>query len=130
MKSGLRRLRNAAAGPPVPMSRPANGRGLIYDLGAGTTDKLAQLRTYRSNGTVHSIVSLLQSAPAGPRWHLYKQQPVDGRRRYSTADVGDDQRPEVLNHAAMKLWNSPNEFHSGFEFREGSNQHLELTGET
>ena len=88
------------------------------------------MRAYGRSGTVFSIVSLLASSTASPAWHLYKKQPVDGRRRYTTGDKGSDQRTEVINHAALSLWNMPNDFHSGFEFREGSNQHQELTGET
>ena len=131
MRSGLRRaLRNQGAGPPVPMSSYGYKRGLMFDLGASRQSREQQLRAYRRSGTVFSIVSLLQSAPAGPPWHLYKKQPVDGRRRYTTADKGSDQRVEVVSHAALSLWSKPNDFHSAFEFREGSNQHLELCGET
>lgn len=130
MKSAIRRFRNQAKGPPVPMSARNRGRGLMFDLGAGRASREQQLRAYGKSGTIFSIVSLLQSAPAGPDWHLYKKSKTDGRRRYSTADHGSDQRVEVLTHAAISLWNKPNDFHSAFEFREGCNQHLELTGET
>jgi HK97 family phage portal protein len=131
VKSGLRRLRNAASGPPVPMAPVgAYRRGHVFDLGVGKQSREQQMRAYGMSGTVFSIVSLLQQAAASPAWHLYKKQPVDGRRRYSTGDEGSDQRTEVVNHAALTLWNKPNDFHSGFAFREGSNQHLELTGET
>ena len=75
-------------------------------------------------------MSLLAQAAASPHWHLYMKQPQDGRRRYATTDQGDDQRKEVTVHAALSLWHKPNDFHSGFEFREGANQHEELTGET
>lgn len=132
MKSGLRRLRNQVkqGGPPVPMAGGSYRRGLSFDLGAGRASRETYMRQYGRSGTVYSIVSLLQQAAATPRWHLYKKQPVDGRRRYSTADAGDDQRTEVVTHAALTLWNKPNAFQSGFEFREGANQHLELAGET
>lgn len=131
MKSGLRQLQNKMkrGGPPVPTVGRGR-RGSMFDLGVGRMSKTAQLETYRASGTVFSIVSLLQSAPAWPPWHLYKKQPVDGRRRYTTTDKGSDQRTEVIQHAAIKLWNQPNMYMSGFEFREGCNQHLELTGET
>jgi HK97 family phage portal protein len=102
----------------------------MFDLGTGRASRETYMRAYGQSGTVFSIVSLLQQAAASPRWRLYKKQPQDGRRRYSTADVGDDQRTEVVKHAALSLWNKPNQFMSGFEFREGSNQHEELTGET
>jgi HK97 family phage portal protein len=88
------------------------------------------MRQYGMSGTLYGIVSLLAEASATPTWHLYKKQPVDGRRRYSTTDKGSDQRIEVIQHAAIQLWNDPNDFHSGFEFREGCQQHQELTGET
>lgn len=131
MRSGLRRaFRNKASGPPVPLAPYGYRRGMQFDLGVGRASRETHMRTYRQSGTVFSIVSLLQQSAASPEWHLYKKQPVDGRRRYSTADTGDDQRTEVIQHAALKLWNKPNAFHTGFEFREGSNQHEELTGET
>lgn len=132
MKSGLRRLTNASKtqGPPVPIASNAYRRGMMFDLGVGRASRETQMRTYGRSGTVFAIVSLLQQAAASPRWHLYKKQPQDGRRRYSMADAGDDQRIEIVSHAALSLWNKPNDFHTGFEFREGANQHLELTGET
>jgi HK97 family phage portal protein len=133
VKSGLRRLRNAASAgsqPPVPLSPNSYRRASMFDLGVGRQSKESQLRAYGMSGTVYAIVSLLQQSCASPAWHLYKKQPVDGRRRYTTGDMGADQRTEVVNHAAGALWAKPNLFHSGFAFREGSNQHLELTGET
>lgn len=105
-------------------------RGHSFDLGAGRASRETMMRAYGRSGTVFSIVSLLQSAAASPAWHLYKKQPVDGRVRYTTGDRGSDQRTEVIQHAALSLWNKPNGFHTGFEFREGANQHQELTGET
>ena len=130
MKSAIRRLRNQASRPPVPMSGPYRGRGLTFDLGAGRASRESFMRAYGRSGTIFSIVSLLQQSGAAPAWHLYKKQPQDGRRRYTTGDRGSDQRTEVIQHAALSLWAMPNSFHTGFEFREGANQHLELTGET
>lgn len=129
MKSALRRVRNAARPPPIPLV-PNYRRGLTFDLGVGRHSREQFMRAYGQSGTVYSIVSLLAEAAAAPAWRLYKKQPVDGRRRYSTGDQGSDQRTEVTVHAAISLWNQPNSFHSGFEFREGCNQHEELTGET
>jgi HK97 family phage portal protein len=129
VKSAVRRLRNAASKPPVPLASTYR-RGNMFDLGASKASRETYMRAYGKSGTVFSIVSLLQQAAASPAWHLYKKQPVDGRRRYTTGDQGSDQRVEVINHAALSLWTRPNDFHSGFEFREGSNQHEELTGET
>jgi HK97 family phage portal protein len=131
MRSGLRRLTNASSKPPVPLSPPGYGSaGLRFPLIGGPAGREQYLRAYARNGTVFSIVSLLAEAAAKPTWHLYQKPKQDGRVRYTTADQGSDQRVEVLQHAAVKLWNTPNSFHTGFEFREGSNQHEELTGET
>lgn len=134
MKSPLRALlhpRNAGK-PPIPLDngRSPRGRGLSYNLGNGRQDAESFMRQYGISGTVFGIVSLLAESAATPTWHLYKKPPVDGRRRYTTGDQGSDQRVEVVQHAAIQLWNSPNDWHSGFEFREGAQQHEELTGET
>lgn len=130
MKSGLRRLANKG-GPPVPVTSRAYRRGLSFDLGAGRANRETHMRAYTRSGTVYSIVSLLQQAPASARWHLYLKARADARRRYAPhGDQGSDQRREVVNHAALQLWERPNEFHSRFEFNEGCNQHLELAGET
>jgi len=132
MQSGIRRLVNQArkSKAPIPLAPYNNRKGSIFDLGVGRMSKEAQLRTYAQSGTVYSIVSLLQMAPASIPWHLFKKQPVDGRVRYTTGDRGSDQRIEVVQHAAVKLWQHPNAFHTNFEFQEGANQHLELAGET
>lgn len=135
MKSGLRKLMNNVRprngnGPNIPLGSYGYRRGMMFDLGTGRMSKESQLRTYQQSGTVFSIVSLLQQAAASPRWHLYKKAPRDARRRYATSDAGSDNRTEVINHAALKLWNKPNFFYTGFEFREAANQHMELAGET
>lgn len=125
-------LRNQARTPPIPMGSASAGhaRGLSFNLGAGRGNRETYLRQYGASGTIYGIISLLAEAAATPTWHLYQKPSVDGRRRYSTGDQGSDQRVEVIQHAAIKLWNSPNDWHSGFEFREGCQQHEELTGET
>lgn len=132
MKSSTRRLFNNSGGkPPIALGAPASSsRGLAYNLGAGRQDKETFMRQYGMSGTLYGIVSLLAEATATPSWHLYKKAPADGRRRYSTGDTGSDQRIEVVQHAAIQLVNCPNDFHSRFEFFEGSQQHEELTGET
>lgn len=128
MKSALRRVRNKA---PIPLGDASRAlRGHAFNLGAGRASRDTFLRQYGQSGTLYGIISLLAESSATPTWRLYRQQPVDGRRRYSTADQGSDQRIEVIQHAAIQLWNNPNTWHSGFEFREGAQQHEELTGET
>ncbi|NUS26054.1 MAG: phage portal protein [Streptomyces sp.] len=112
--------------PPVPFA----GRGYLrqsgMDMGA---DPTSYMRAYGASGTVFSIVSLLARQTAKKDWHLYRKQPEDGRRRYTTGDKGSDQRVEVIKHLAMKLWNRPNDFMTGFQLRELSQTYLDLTGE-
>jgi HK97 family phage portal protein len=132
VKSGLRRLLNAGKapqGPPVPLTTNYR-RGQSFDLGVGKASRETFMRQYGQSGTVFAIVSLLAQSSASPRWHLYKKPVTDGRVRYSSSDQGSDQRIEVVRHPALSLWNKPNDFMTGYEFREGSQQHEELTGET
>lgn len=125
-------LRNQSGKPPVPLDNGARAasRGNVFNLGSGRGDGETWLRQYGQSGTLFGIISLLAESVATPEWHLYRKTPVDGRRRYSTGDQGSDQRIEVIQHPAIALWNSPNAWHSRFEFAEGAQQHQELTGET
>jgi HK97 family phage portal protein len=127
VKSGLRRAFRNQVTSPIPF--PSPGRYNIFDLAGGKASNDTFLRAFGSSGTIYSIVTTLATAVAMPEWHLYKKRPVDGRRRYTTGDQGSDQRVEVVNHAALSLWDKPNDFHMRFEFVEGFAQHLELCGE-
>jgi HK97 family phage portal protein len=88
----------------------------------------AFLRAYGQNGTTFSNGGLLASATAGPEWKLFRKQPQDGRRRYSTSDQGSDQRKEVVAHPALNLLTSPNKFWSRFRLFEISQLYQDLTG--
>lgn len=116
-------------------SRPASpvpyaGRGYLrQSMLDGGADPTSYMRAYGSSGTVFSIVSMLARQTAKKAWHLYRQQPQDGRRRYTTGDKGSDQRTEVIKHLAISLWNKPNDFTTGFQFRELGQTYLDLTGE-
>jgi phage portal protein BeeE len=122
---------------PVPM-----GSGTISYLPGqstgGNTD-LTLMRAYKSNGTVFANVSLLASAAAGPQWKLFRQQPQDGRRRYSTHDQGSDQRTEVVAHAALNCLSNPAGIQAGnirlpaftrFSLMELSGVYMETTGKS
>lgn len=125
MKSALRKLFNAST-PPVPYA--SAGRGVL-PLFSGQTQNEIYLRAFGTSGTIFSIVTTLATSVSTPAWHLYRSQPVDKRRRYTTADQGSDQRTEVINHAAATLWANPNSFNLTSEFIAASQQHLELCGE-
>jgi phage portal protein BeeE len=129
MKSSIRKFRNAGSPIPLATSRRLGG-GQMMNLRGGPASMETYLRAYGRSGTVNSIVSLLAEAAAFPAWNMYKKPTSDGRARYTTSDRGSDQRVQVTQHAALSLWNNPNDFHTGFTFREGANQHFELVGET
>jgi HK97 family phage portal protein len=117
----------ASSEPPVTYARTGTAPNTLMQGGA---DPGAYMRAYGSNGTVYSIVSMLARQTAKVPWHLYRQAPQDGRRRYTTGDKGSDQRVEVVQHQAIALWNRPNAFMSGFMFRELNQTYLDLTGES
>lgn len=95
-------LRNQA---PVPMGD--TGVWPLPSLAmAGNPDE-ALMRSYGTNGTVNANVSMLATSTAGPEWKLFRQAPQDGRRRYTTADQGSDQRTEVTKHQALSVLNKP-----------------------
>lgn len=131
MTSLIGKLLNARTGsatspPPVAYAgRTSASLSSLY----GASDPETFMRTYAANGTVFSIVSMLARQTAKVGWHLYRQQPIDGRRRYTTGDKGSDQRTEVINHLAISLWNRPNPYMSGYQLRELCQTYLDLTGE-
>lgn len=123
-KSLIRSLANMTH--TIPFQSPNIGRGGI--LTGGPSDKLAQIQALGSTGTLYSIVQLLSTGVSAHSWSMYQKQ-IDGRRRYARTDVGSDQRPEVTVHPALDLWNRPNDFWDGEEFREMGWQYMELVGE-
>jgi HK97 family phage portal protein len=80
----------------------------------------AQMHTFTSNGTVNGLVSRTSSAVSQVEWKLYRKA-KSGKK---------EDREEVTSHAALDLWNAPNKFMTGQEFREVAQQHLDLTGES
>lgn len=79
----------------------------------------AQMRAMGSVGTLFAIVDRITTAYSQVEWHLYRSAP-SGR---------PEDRVEVTSHAALDLWNQPNKFMTGQQFREATQQHEELTGE-
>jgi HK97 family phage portal protein len=112
---------------PIPFNSQWNVNGnTLY--GSGPQDRFTQLQTSRSQGTLYAIIQLLSTGQAKAKWKIFDEQ-TDGRVRYASTDVGSDMRKEVLRHQAMKLWQRPNPFHTGFMFREQGWQFMELVGE-
>lgn len=97
-------VRNQA---PVPMGRPGGGVSLAYPYGSGGADDAALIRAFKRNGTARVNIGLLAYVVAAQQWKLFRSQPVDGRRRYTTSDQGSDQRTEVVNHQALRVLTQP-----------------------
>lgn len=112
---------------PIPFNSRWNLQGNQL-FGSGLQDKFTQLQTMGAQGTLFAIVQLLSQGQANGRWHMYRKN-RDGRVRYSRSDKGSDQREEVLRHQALKIWNRPNAFFTGADFREVGWQFMELVGE-
>jgi HK97 family phage portal protein len=130
-KSFVGALVNAAARyqgkRPIPFNSQWNMQGnSIY--GSGLQDRFTQLQALGGTGTLFAIVQLLSTGVSGHEWQMFRTD-EDGRVRYSTSDTGSDQRVEVRKHLALKLWNRPNPFMTGDDFREVGWQFMELVGE-
>jgi HK97 family phage portal protein len=104
---------------------PRRGGLPLAGLAGSSTEQ--QLRAYGGVGTLYSIVHLTSNATSQVDWRLYRKS-VDNRRTTATGEVA--KRTEVTRHAALDLWNTPNPFQTGQEFREAAQQHLDLVGES
>jgi len=91
---------------PVPIG-DSTGVWPLPSMALGGSSDEALMRAFGTNGTVNANVSMLASSTAGPVWKLFRQAPEDGRRRYTTADQGSDQRTEVIRHQALNVLNKP-----------------------
>jgi HK97 family phage portal protein len=114
---------------PIPFNSKWNpSSGGLY--GTGVQDRFTMLSTMGMQGTLYAIIQLLSTGSQSQgSWKMFRKD-RDGRVRYApNADIGSDQRVEVLRHQALKLWNRPNPFMTGMEFREIGWQFMELVGE-
>ncbi|NED75271.1 phage portal protein [Streptomyces sp. SID9944] len=100
--------------PPGSTRRTGFTSGLLRPAG-----QEAQMRAMGSSSTLYAIVDRITTTYAGIEWKLYRSAP-SGR---------DEDRVEVTRHAALDLWNAPNKFMTGPQFREATQQHEELVGE-
>lgn len=108
-------IRNEQPVPYISKYRASLGGG--FGRRSGTREE--ELAQYGEIGTLHGVVSKLASMTSLVRWRLYR----------SAASGLDEDRVEVTRHAALMVWNRPNPFMPGQEFREIGQQHLDLTGE-
>lgn len=119
----LRRLRETSRDPrndaPVPYSGPGV-TSLFSAFTANGMDSERYLRATGAVGTLFSIVDRTSTSTAAVEWGLFRR-PSNGR---ATED-----RVEVLDHLALRLWNKPNPWMTRQEFVQVQQQHVDLTGE-
>lgn len=77
------------------------------------------MRAMGTVGTVFAIVNRTSNAAALVNWRLYRK---------AASGLPED-RVEVTQHAALDLWNKPNNFFTRQELVEAEQQHIDLTGE-
>ncbi|HET7846158.1 MAG TPA: phage portal protein, partial [Acidimicrobiia bacterium] len=120
MTSTFRLIRDKA---PVPYVATRNSVLSLFR----SDNKYDQMQAMGAVGTLFAIVNALSLDTSQVKWHLYRKQ-TDGRRRY--AYEGQDNRVEVLDHMALRVWNRPNPYMTTQEFIEVIQQHRLLTGES
>lgn len=113
--NGLRSLTNRA---PIAFA-PTSGRAGILSGAVRPAGQEAQMRAMGSVGTLFAIVERITTAYSQVEWHLYR----------SAKSGRPEDRVEVTSHAAIDLWQQPNNFMTGPMWREATQQHEELTGE-
>jgi len=115
-------LRGARAKPPIPYVPNRPGTVVRATGGAGNVGPPTEqhLAVMGSVSTLSAIVGRTSEATAGVNWHLYKTAPPG---------TPPEHRVEVTSHAALDLWNGPNDFFTRQELVETGQQHYELTGE-
>lgn len=108
---------------PVPFaSKSANTVSLLQPSRKSSPEQ--QMEAMGSVGTLFAVVTKLASSTSQVEWKLFRKS--DGRGKISGAET----RKEVTQHAALDLWNKPNEFYTQQDFVETQQQHTELVGET
>lgn len=104
---------------PVPYTGRNRGGGLFGSLGI-RNDPEGQMRAMGSVSTLFAIVNGLADSTAECQWLLWRKAP-SGKK---------EDRTLVTSHAALDLWNKPNQFYRRRLFTEAVQQHQELTGES
>lgn len=115
MRSPLRELARAIRNvgpPPMTSSRSGGAAVMLTRRGEGALSMMEAV------STVFAVVSRLSNSTARVDWKLYRSAP-SGK---------DEDRVEVVSHAALDLWRKPNDFHTRQDLVEVGQQHIELAG--
>lgn len=96
---------------PTLAARFGQGRGMARE---------EQLEQYSEIGTLYGIVSKLATSVSLVEWKLWRSAP---------SGMPEDRVEVTGKHQALKVWRRPNPFMTRTEFVEGTQQHVDLTGE-
>lgn len=90
-------------------------------FGSGTQGVMGDnvYKAYGSVGTLYAIASQLAHVTATVEWHLFRRTAIRDKAR----------RLEVMEHAFLRVWERPNPFYTGLQFREAVQLQLDLIGE-
>jgi HK97 family phage portal protein len=113
---------------PIPLSPTRRSAGFNMGRDAAPYGKAEQLNVMGGVGILFSIVNRTSTAAASTVWKLYRK-PRDNAILQHSGTSGQDERDEITTHAALQLWQKPNDFYTGQRFVESFQQHVDLTGE-
>lgn len=118
------RLSNQVVAP-AGWSNTTYSRGTGNQLFQSKSKGTKEMEAYGAVSTLFSIVSKISNSTGSVKWRLYRPS-TDGRKVKGPNELD---RPEIVKHVALDLWNRPNPFYTSSLFVEASQQHVDLTGE-
>lgn len=116
---------------PVAYTSDRSGFGLSR-FGLGGNSAEAYMAAMGGVGTLFNIINVTSTATSSVTWHLHRRT----RRAPGVLDSRTCEACEkpgytlVEDHQALRLWNKPNDFWLGPEWREAGQQHIDLVGES
>ena len=117
MRRAINSVLKAHEGDRVPLTTGNRFGSFGGMFGRSSASQVAQMELYGSVSWLYAVVSRIAQSVAASEWEL--------------STLGRDGNLDVIStHPLLDLWEQPNEFMTGFEFRETFMQHLDLTGHT
>jgi HK97 family phage portal protein len=116
----------------APVAYTSDRGGLAGFIRKATGPAEAHLAAMGSVGTLFNVVSTTSTATSSVSWHLHRRtRRAPGVLDSRTCEACDKPGYTLVeDHPALLLWNKPNDFWLGQEWREAGQQHLDLVGES
>lgn len=124
----MRSLGKLANKAPIPLAPRRTSGSFGFGATLSGSNKTAELKAMGSVGTLFSIVNRTTTATAAVEWRLYRK-PKDRAVLQHSGTSGQDVREQVTTHAALTLWEKPNDFYPQQRYVESFQQHVDLVGE-